>query len=638
MDAATENVGLTVVMGDDPNDLKRDVPIKRIESALLAHANGRWEEAKQSRSVIEEDLLDSLRRRRGVYSDAKLAEIRKQGGSEVYMQLTGIKCRAAAAWIKNVLFQPGERMFSVDPTPLPYEDDMIETVVQQILAEAQQAGIEADADQVRSEIEQNHTKDMQERMQKMEDKIADQLAEGGFEDALQEFIDDLTTYKTAFLKGPIIRQRVEEKWRQGEGGWELVREPVLVKEWARVSPFDMFPAPDAKRIDESWLIERHRVSRKELRSYIGVPGYDADAIEAVIGRYGESGLEDYVSGDQARERLETSTSNQAYQSETIEGFELWDSVPGSMLIRWDGGRGLLGDAQIEPFVEYDVNVWVIGSHIIKVDIADDSSLARPYYAASYDTVPGSIWGKSIPEIMRDVQDVCNGCARALVNNMAIASGPQVGINVDKVPAGEAITAMHPWKHWQFNGDMAGAISFFSPDSHASELMKIYEYFSSKADEYTGIPAFAYGQSEKTGAGATASGLSMLISSASNGIKAVIGHIDRNVIEPAVRRMYHFNMMHDDDESIKGDAKVVAMGAKSLIVKEQMQTKRMAFMQQTANPMDMQIIGLKGRAELLRETAKALDLPHDLVPSDKEIEQEAQQQAQAQQQQVANAPQ
>lgn len=637
MDTSTENIGVSVSMGGEPSKKEHTEPLKRIESALLGHANGRWEEAKQSHNLIEEQLLDSLRRRRGVYSDSKLAEIRKHGGSEVYMQLTGIKCRAAAAWIKNVLFQPGERVFAIEPTPIPYQDDIIEQAVQQIIAEAQQSGVQADAEMVRNEIEQNNTDDIHKRMQKMEDKIADQLAEGGFEVALQDFIEDLTTYPTAFLKGPILRQKYQEKWVEGENGWELSRELVFVKEWARVSPFDIFPAADATNIKESWLIERHRLSRKELRSYIGVPGYDPDAIKAVIEQFGETGLEDYVSGDQTRERLETTTSNQAYQSESIEGYELWDSVPGSMLVRWDGGRGLLGDVKIDPYSEYDVNVWVIGSHIIKVDIADDSSLARPYYAASYDTVPGSLWGKSIPEIMRDVQDVCNGCARALVNNMAIASGPQVGLNVDKIPAGEVITSMHPWKHWQFNGDMAGAISFFSPDSHANELMQIYEYFSGKADEYTGIPAFTYGQSDASGAGATASGLSMLMSSASNGIKAVIGHIDRYVIEPSVKRMYQFNMMHDDDQSIKGDAKVVAMGAKSLIVKEQMQTKRMAFMQQTANPIDMQIMGMKGRAELLRETTKALDLPHDLIPSDKEIEQQVQQAAQ-QQPQAANAPQ
>lgn len=632
MDSSTENIGVSVDLGGKPAEKQVREPIKRIESALLGHANGRWEEAKQSHNLIEEKLLESLRRRRGVYADSKLKQIQKQGGSEIYMQITGIKCRAASAWIKNVMLQPGERVFSIDPTPVPDKAESVDVVVKQLMMQAQQQGVQADPEDVKKLVEDQSAKALKERTDKMADKIQDQLVEGGFYEALNEYIDDLCTFQSAFLKGPILRKKIKEHWVQGESGaWQLSKEPELVLEWERVSPFDIFPAPDATDINESWLIERHRVSRSELRSYIGMPGFDSDAINDVLLRYYASGRDEYVTGDQNKERLETTTSNQAYQTETIAGYELWDSVSGEMLIRWDGGRGILGDTKLDKYAEYDVNVWVIGHKIVKVDIADDSSLSRNYYSSSYDTVPGSLWGNSIPEIMSDIQDVCNGCARALVNNMAIASGPQVGINVDKIPAGEVVTAMHPWKYWQFNGDMSGAITFFNPPSHAEELMRIYEYFSSKADEYTGIPAFAYGQSDARGAGSTASGLSMLMSNASNGIKAVIGNIDRS-IERAIRTMYNFNMMHSNDDSIKGDAQIVSMGAKSLMVKEQMQQKRMEFMQATLNPVDMQILGETGRAELLRESAKALDLPHNLIPDDKDI----QARVQAQQAKDSNA--
>ena len=59
----------------------------------------------------------------------------------------------------------------------------------------------------------------------------------------------------------------------------------------------------------------------------------------------------------------------------------------------------------------------------------------------------------------------------------------------------------------------------------------------------------------------------------------------------------------------------------MLVYERLQQFRGQWLQLTANPVDMQIIGLAGRAEVLREQAKQLRMPvDDIIPSRKEIEQ------------------
>lgn len=83
--------------------------------------------------------------------------------------------------------------------------------------------------------------------------------------------------------------------------------------------------------------------------------------------------------------------------------------------------------------------------------------------------------------MTDVSAVCNATARALVNNMGIASGPQVTVNTDRLAEGENITSMFPWKLWQTKNDpMANdssqPIAFFQPQSNAQELLGVYEKF------------------------------------------------------------------------------------------------------------------------------------------------------------------
>jgi hypothetical protein len=59
---------------------------------------------------------------------------------------------------------------------------------------------------------------------------------------------------------------------------------------------------------------------------------------------------------------------------------------------------------------------------------------------------------------------------------------------------------------------------------------------------------------------------------------------------------------------------VARGSNSIVAKETAQVRRNEFLQATANPIDMQIMGIDGRATLLRETARQLDVnPDDVVP-------------------------
>ena len=236
-----------------------------------------------------------------------------------------------------------------------------------------------------------------------------------------------------------------------------------------------------------------------------------------------------------------------------------------------------------------------------------------------------------PKIIEDLQGVCNAAARALVNNMGIASGPQVEVNLERVPPNEDITQLAPWKIWQVLNDPVGssapAVRFTQPDSRAAELMQVYEKFSRLADDHSGIPAYLYGDTDVQGAGRTSSGLSMLMGAAGKSIRQVVMHIDMDVVKPVVERQFVYNMRYDEDESIKGDVEVVAKGAINLAVKETVNVRRLEFLNATANEFDMPIIGQGGRAAILREVAKGLQMDVDeVVPSREKAAFEGRQQA------------
>ena len=269
--------------------------------------------------------------------------------------------------------------------------------------------------------------------------------------------------------------------------------------------------------------------------------------------------------------------------------------------------------------EYDANVWVVGNYVIKAVLNYDPLGEKPYAKTSFIKQPGALWGKGIPEIIEDIQNICNAAARSLVNNMAIASGPQVEVNLERIPPNEDITQLHPWKIWQTMNDPLGssapAVRFSQPDSRANELMGVYDRFSRLADDHSGIPAYIYGDTNVQGAGRTASGLSMLMGSAGKGIRQVVMHIDNDVIHPIVKRQFVYNMRYDPDENIKGDVEIVPKGAINLAVKETVNVRRVEFLNATANPIDIEIMGPDGRAAILREVAKGLQMPvNDIIPS------------------------
>ncbi|WP_110647601.1 portal protein [Salinicola peritrichatus] len=611
---------------------RRDI----VEQSLSGHIRKSWENAKMAKNEVEQRMLDCLRRRKGEYDKTKLAQIRNEGGSEIYMMLTATKCRAASAWIRDILMPAHERPWGLEPTPVadipaPYMQRLQMQVMQQIqqmVANGQQvdpqqqlAMLEDAKDQLRSHVQ----KIARKAADRHEDLIDDQLTEGGWLEALEGFVDDFTTYPGAILKGPMMRRVPTLAW--GEG-WQPIQTTEVRPEFERVSPFDLYPSPDSVNCDDgAYLIERIRYTRAHLNQLRGVRGYSDDALEKVLRDYGQGGLRDWLWTDGERQQLEGRGHEWLSNSETIDGLQYWGSAQGLSLLQW----GMDPDA-IDPLAEYEVEAILIGQHVIRCVINRDPLGSRPYHKASYQPVPGSFWGQAIAELMADIQDTCNATARSLINNLSISSGPQVDVNIDRIQAGEDISQFYPWKIWKTKSSLVNndpAVRFFQPNSNAAELMGVYEKFETKADDATNIPRYTYGNEKVGGAGNTASGLSMLMESANKGIKDSVRHIDRGVIRRVIEALWLFNMQYSNDQSIKGDCKAVPRGSSAMLQREQVQMLRQQFLQMTGNPVDMGIIGTAGRAKLLRAIAEQLDMP-DLVPDDRAVESQTAQQQKAQQ--------
>jgi hypothetical protein len=623
-----------------------DIPESVASLGLSSYIRSCWEEAQSTKEDLSERLLRCERQRRGEYDPDIRMLIEEQGGSNVFMMLTDVKCRAAEAWIKDVMLS-ADRTWTLTPTAEPsVPSELRDGIVNTVMTEAMQiaaSGMQADPtiigiriNEVYDEVQKKISDQTKESASKMTKKIDDILQEAQWSDVVGDLIYDFVTYPFAILKGPIVRRRRQLTWGKG---FKPVVKDVIALDFDRVSPYDAFWSPNATSPQDGlYFIERIKFTRPAVAAMKGLPHVRDDMIDQVLDQYGRGGLREWSYSDTEQANLKGMSSIAAHAGDLIEGISFWGSVSGSMLIEW----GMKG---VDPHKEYEVNAWQFGGQTVLCRLNPDPLGRRPYSKRCWEDIPGAFAGKALPELMRDVQGMCNAAARALANNMALASGPLVEINVDRLAKGEEVSEIYPLKIYQTTSDRSGsgqpAVRFNQPDMNATPLLEVYTYFQKIADEVTGVPNYVYGSSAVSGAGRTAAGLSMLMENAAKGIKGAILSLDRAITD-VLTRLYNHLMIYDKDPSIKADAQIVATGVVATLMKDQIHARRSEFLASVSNPIDAQIVTPDRRAYLLREQAKTLNLDIDkLVPKPEEIQrqqQAAQQQQQAMAQMQAQRPQ
>jgi len=574
-------------------------------------------------------LLNALRVFNGQYDSSKLNEIRRFGGSEVYARVIAMKCRGASSLLRDVYLSP-DRPWGLDapddPTIPPQILQAINQLIQSEMQSMAQQGQPSDIDSIRNRTQQLVEAARQAAKKKghqqariAEDKLDEILKEGGFYKALAEFITDLPLFPFAVIKGPVVRIVPEVTWQSNQATVE--QKPKLT--WTRVSPFDIWWTPGVSDIEDASVIERTKFTRADLNDLLDLPGYNTEAIRGVLDMYGSGGLVDnWDQTDSERAVQESRENPQLNQSELITCIEFTGNVQGKLLLQYG-----MDEKQIpDELRDYYVQVWKIGNFIIKVQMAPSPRKRHPYYITSFEKVPGTPVGNGLPDILNDIQEASNATLRALINNLSISSGPQVVVNDDRLSPDEDGEELFPWKRWHVVADPMGnnaarPIDFFQPQSNAQELLAVYKEFVNMADDLSAIPKYLSGSGPGGGAGRTASGLAMLMGNASKILQTVAANIDRDVLEPLLGGLFDMVMLTDQSGLLTGEEKVRVLGVSVAVQKETQRARQLEFLQITANPMDAQIVGPKGRAAILRNVATTIGLPgEDIVPSEDQLDQ------------------
>lgn len=549
---------------------------QQLVEELGQYVRDRFELAKDTKKEHHEVLLECLRQVRG----ETLACETLDPDIDVNFNITSPIVKGIVGLIRDVFANSIEAPFTIRSTPQADLDASMQSkVMEMVTAQLQQMPMVSPemVEQIMAEQGQalkNAALSEQQKMannaaDKMNSVVQDKLHDADWLRQFGDFIYNFVVYPTAIMKTPAVVLKPWKRWN----GTRMVVEHKLIRAVENISPFDFYPAPNAQTIqDAEYVIEIRKCSRQELISYYAAPGYDGDGIREVLSEHPTGFIEGREDGKEKNPEVDTADYHIGLEDDA-QGF--YDCVGFYGAIRGE----ILEEFGVEvgdPDLSYEAEIWTIGDTVIKAVLNPDIAGQRPFYAASFEPIPGAFWGECPVTRLRDVQRVCTATIVAMVRNMGLASGVLGEVESDRVIDEEAINEILPNTIREVKsvvGMQGPAYRFYTVPDISHQLLNVFERFMQYGYEMIGIPRVAFGSTENIGTlGRTSGGVAMVLNQASKSVKFALRVLEENIIEPVVQSYIDHELMFSLDQTIKGDIRVHARGVSGIVEKETQESK------------------------------------------------------------------
>lgn len=593
---------------------------------VVGWVKDRFERSKTLRLNDETRWLQSYRNYRGLYGpEVKFTETEK---SRAFIKITKTKVLAAYAQIVDVLFAGNKFPIGIESRRFPSNvadsvhfdpKEVSEETIGDQTGQARRSSTVARPDilekvGLHKESLSRIKEDLREgpgvtptaftfepakdAARKMEKRIHDQLDETDASKHLRSVGFEMSLFGTGVLKGPFAHDKEYPRWNS-DGEYDPMFETIPRVEG--VSIWNFYPDPDARNMSEAdYVVQRHRMSRSQLRALKNRPYFREESIEFAIEdganytqEYWENVLEDNISNTDI-DRYEVLEYWGYIDRETAELAEL--EIPKSL----------------EDKDQIQINAWICNNQILRLVLNPFTPTRIPYHAVPYELNPYSFFGIGVAENMEDTQLLMNGFMRIAVDNAALSSNLLIEIDETNLVPGQDMS-LYPGKIFRRQAGAPGQAIFGTKFPNVTqECLLMFDKARQLSDESTGMPSFAHGSTGVMGVGRTASGMSMLMGAAAQNIKAVVRNIDDYLLAPLGKSLFAFNMQFSFDKDFIGDLEVVARGTESLMRNEIRSQRLLQFMQMTANPVMAPFVKFD---YILREMAASMDLDEDKVLND-----------------------
>jgi hypothetical protein len=621
----------SIVLEDTEESTINDVGI----SGIIPFVEERYQRAEDYRYNDEERWLRSYRNYRGLYgSDVQFTEAEK---SRVFIKVTKTKTLAAYGQIVDVLFAGNKFPISVEPTVLPEgvaaDVSFDPNKPEQLRGETSLSspyGFEGDGQELpkgaTAQSLQDRLGPLKDKLEQiegleegvgktptsitlspamvaaknMEKQIMDQLQESNASKQLRSTAFEMALFGTGVMKGPFAVDKEYPNWDE-EGEYSPVFKTV--PSTSHVSVWNFYPDPDAANMDEAqYVIERHKMSRTQLRALKKRPFFRGNVIDEVI-QQGESYTKKYWEDDLSDYAPE-------HGIDRFEVLEYWGMCDVDMLKENDVDI----PSELKEYDELQANIWISNGKLIRMVLNPFKPATIPYMAVPYELNPYSFFGVGLAENMDDTQTLMNGFMRMSVDNAVLSGNLLIEVDETNLVPGQDLS-VYPGKVFRRQGGAPGQAIFGTKFPNVSnENLQLFDKARQLADESTGFPSFAHGQTGVSGVGRTASGISMLMNAAAGSIKTVIKNVDDYLLKPLGEGMFRFNMQFNFNKDIKGDLEVVARGTESLMANEVRSQRLMSFLQVASNP---SLAPFAKFPYIVREIAKSMELDPEKVTNSME---------------------
>lgn len=590
-----------------PPNFPAESPTLPSHDDLGAFLGAKFESWKVYRRTQEEEWLKDMR----VYeqepepqpqSDGKITSPITHHG-HIVSGMGMSRADTAASRIVEPLFFGAEKHWGIEATPLPELSPDQKLLAKPMIDMAQQA------------------------VQAMEQEMEDQLIAMGYQDKVTYAIQEACIIGTGVVKGIVPVVRVVQSWKPQtvydpktglkSTEWGVASEDKLYPGMGDnpISVWDVYPDPYAVTVDGmEGVFERHVLNRGQFESLKNDRQFDAVKISEILASH-TSGNHSNLWHESERLRMAKVTDTSAANANRFDVLEYWGQGAGRHVIDYgleDDGAG----GKIREDSTYWLCVWVCDKKAILCKIAPMARQKIPYHFFRYKVNPHQFWGASpIRMIRKSSLAIQTAAIRALCDDLARNVLPVTEVNTNFLKDGQNPLAIQGGSViLREKGDPSvPAIRYYDATSKAAAILPALDVSRRAIDEESNIPSYTQGMQIK-GANNTASGTSMLMGAADVGRKNVIKNFEDGMCRPLLLSLYDWNMQFNPREDIKGDMQIVVRGQTSLTTKEIKSQRITQFLQETANPIDMQFVD---RRYLLREAATALDIDPDKAVPDLE---------------------
>ena len=524
--------------------------------------------------------------------------------SKLFVNLTRPKTRVMRARLIDILFPGDEANWDIEPTPNPRIEKM-QSEFPDVAKTPLNAGEADNARALRDEAAK--------RSGAMKRLMSDQLVECNYAEIGRKVIDQACKLGSGVSKGPFADWRMKDEWGKSKknGVWTPSRSQDRRPAFEFVNLWNFYPEMDAwEPSDIEFAFERHRMGKKKLAELAKRPDFNEKSIKAVLAMNPNAGDESEFSEHVQDLRLIDNSFQDSgeYSRYTVMEYHGPVSLDSAEAICKALEMGELLDAQFadeDPLESVEAVVWFCQNTILKFGLSPLELNTNSYSVFRLDPSEASIFGFGMPAIIRDPQSAVNAGFRMMMDNAGLSGMPMFIVDRDMVEPEDGEWVIAPGKIWLKTGAGEGpGIEVVNIEGRSEQLIQVVAMAKKHADDEANLPLVAQGD-PGTGARQTAHGMTLLVNAVNIIFRNAARSFDSDFTIPNMLKLYEYNMLYADSESVKGDMRCKARGSSVLLVREVLAQNLMLFLNlATTNPLVLEQVKVP---KIIRKLLQSLQI-------------------------------